>query len=83
MKTASVTGGGPGIGASLVDIRAALGPVTIAVNAAGGTSFRGFTDINSEEWKKIVDISLHEVFHTACPAERRKPQRFSRDFDIR
>lgn len=67
MKTASVTGGGPGIGASLVAIRAAVGPVTSLVNAAGGTSFRRFTDINSEEWKKIVDINLHGVFHKPCP----------------
>lgn len=71
VKTASVTGGGPGIGASLVDIRAALGPVTILVNAAGREPFRRFTDINSEEWKKIVDINLHRVFHKPCPGMRR------------
>jgi 2-hydroxycyclohexanecarboxyl-CoA dehydrogenase len=96
VKTALVTGGGPGIGAAITDrlradgyhvavvdlnpsdtefsyvadvtdrghIDAALGPGTIVVNAAGRDSFRRFTDISFEDWKKIVDINLHGVFHT-------------------
>ncbi|WP_059019270.1 SDR family NAD(P)-dependent oxidoreductase [Mycobacterium sp. M26] len=49
---------------ALDEIRGALGPVTILVNAAGKDSFRRFTDISFEEWKKIIDINLHGVFHT-------------------
>ncbi|HTY27119.1 MAG TPA: SDR family NAD(P)-dependent oxidoreductase, partial [Mycobacterium sp.] len=45
-------------------IRAALGPVTILVNAAGKDSFRRFTDISFDEWRTIIDINLHGVFHT-------------------
>ncbi|MCX2931597.1 SDR family NAD(P)-dependent oxidoreductase [Mycobacterium sp. CVI_P3] len=52
------------IDAALAEIHAALGPVTILVNAAGRDSFRRFTDLSFEEWKKIVDINLHGVFHT-------------------
>jgi 2-hydroxycyclohexanecarboxyl-CoA dehydrogenase len=52
------------IDAALGEIRAALGPVTILVNAAGKDSFRRFTDISFDEWRKIVDINLNGVFHT-------------------
>jgi NAD(P)-dependent dehydrogenase (short-subunit alcohol dehydrogenase family) len=52
------------IDAALAEIHAALGPVTILVNAAGRDSFRRFLDISFEDWKKIVDINLHGVFHT-------------------
>jgi 2-hydroxycyclohexanecarboxyl-CoA dehydrogenase len=52
------------IDAALADVHAALGPVTILVNAAGRDSFRRFTDISFDDWKKIVDINLHGVFHT-------------------
>ena len=52
------------IDAALTAIRTALGPVTILVNAAGKDSFRRFTDISFDEWRKIVDINLNGVFHT-------------------
>jgi 2-hydroxycyclohexanecarboxyl-CoA dehydrogenase len=52
------------IDAALGEIRAALGPVTILVNAAGKDSFRRFTDISFDEWRKIIDINLNGVFHT-------------------
>jgi NAD(P)-dependent dehydrogenase (short-subunit alcohol dehydrogenase family) len=52
------------IDAALAEIRAALGPVTILVNAAGKDSFRRFLDLSFEQWQKIVDINLHGVFHT-------------------
>jgi len=52
------------IDAALAEAHAALGPVTILVNAAGRDSFRRFLDISFEDWKKIVDINLHGVFHT-------------------
>jgi 2-hydroxycyclohexanecarboxyl-CoA dehydrogenase len=44
-------------------IRAALGPITILVNAAGLTGFRRFTNITFEEWARVVDVNLNGVFH--------------------
>ena len=44
-------------------VRAALGPITILVNAAGMTSFRRFTNITFDEWKKVIDVNLNGVFH--------------------
>jgi NAD(P)-dependent dehydrogenase (short-subunit alcohol dehydrogenase family) len=52
------------IDAALGEIRATLGPVTILVNAAGKDSFRRFTDLSFDEWRRIVDINLNGVFHT-------------------
>jgi 2-hydroxycyclohexanecarboxyl-CoA dehydrogenase len=43
--------------------RAALGPITILVNAAGLTSFRRFTNLTSEEWARVIDVNLNGVFH--------------------
>lgn len=44
-------------------IHAALGPITILVNAAGMTGFRRFTNITFEQWSKVVDVNLNGVFH--------------------
>jgi 2-hydroxycyclohexanecarboxyl-CoA dehydrogenase len=44
-------------------VRAALGPVTILVNAAGMTGFRRFANITFEQWSKIIDVNLNGVFH--------------------
>ena len=44
-------------------VRSALGPITILVNAAGMTSFRRFTNTTFDEWKKVIDVNLHGVFH--------------------
>jgi 2-hydroxycyclohexanecarboxyl-CoA dehydrogenase len=52
------------IDAALTEIRGVLGPVTILVNAAGKEVFRRFANITFEEWRKIIDINLHGVFHT-------------------
>ena len=52
------------IDAALTEIRGVLGPVTILVNAAGKEVFRRFADITFDEWRKIIDINLHGVFHT-------------------
>ena len=52
------------IDAALTEIRSALGPVTILVNAAGRDHFKRFTDITFADWQKIIDINLHGVFHT-------------------
>jgi len=48
---------------ALDGVRAALGPITILVNAAGMTSFRRFTNITFDEWKKVIDVNLNGVFH--------------------
>ncbi len=52
------------IDAALTEIRGVLGPVTILVNAAGKEVFRRFANISFDEWRKIIDINLHGVFHT-------------------
>ncbi|TXI40223.1 MAG: SDR family oxidoreductase, partial [Mycobacterium sp.] len=52
------------IDTALNDIRGALGPVTILVTKAGRDSFRRFTDSGFDEWRRIIDINLHGVFHT-------------------
>ncbi|WP_067887727.1 SDR family NAD(P)-dependent oxidoreductase [Nocardia vaccinii] len=52
------------IGAALTDVRAKLGPVTVLVNAAGVEKYRRFQNLDFEEWKKIIDVNLHGVFHT-------------------
>lgn len=49
---------------ALTEIRSALGPVTILVNAAGKEVFRRFANISFDEWRTIIDINLHGVFHT-------------------
>jgi 2-hydroxycyclohexanecarboxyl-CoA dehydrogenase len=48
---------------ALAAVRAALGPITILVNAAGMTSFRRFANITSAEWAKVIDVNLNGVFH--------------------
>ncbi|AFM17747.1 dehydrogenase of unknown specificity, short-chain alcohol dehydrogenase like protein [Mycolicibacterium chubuense NBB4] len=51
------------IDAALTEIRAALGPVEILVNAAGLDGFKKFTDITFDEWRRVVDVNLNGVFH--------------------
>jgi 2-hydroxycyclohexanecarboxyl-CoA dehydrogenase len=51
------------VDAALSEIRAKLGSVTVLVNAAGLDIFKPFSDIGFDEWKKIVDVNLHGVFH--------------------
>jgi len=48
---------------ALEAIRAKLGPVTILVNSAGLDGFKRFQNISFEEWKKVIDVNLHGVFH--------------------
>jgi NAD(P)-dependent dehydrogenase (short-subunit alcohol dehydrogenase family) len=52
------------VDAALTEIRGALGPVTILVNAAGKEVFRRFANLSFDEWRRIIDINLHGVFHT-------------------
>ncbi|MQY18779.1 SDR family NAD(P)-dependent oxidoreductase [Nocardia macrotermitis] len=51
------------IAAALTDVRAKLGPVTVLVNAAGMEKYRRFQNLSFEEWKQIIDVNLHGVFH--------------------
>ncbi|OBI87655.1 SDR family NAD(P)-dependent oxidoreductase [Mycobacterium sp. 1245805.9] len=51
------------VDAALDDIRSALGPITILVNAAGMTGFRRFLNIAFEEWSKVIDVNLNGVLH--------------------
>jgi 2-hydroxycyclohexanecarboxyl-CoA dehydrogenase len=51
------------IDAALDAVHAALGPVTILVNAAGLTSFRRFTNLTADEWARVIDVNLNGVFH--------------------
>ncbi|MDT5175365.1 MAG: 2-hydroxycyclohexanecarboxyl-CoA dehydrogenase [Mycobacterium sp.] len=52
------------VDAALSAIRERLGPVTILVNAAGLDGFKRFTNISFDDWRKVIDVNLHGVFHT-------------------
>lgn len=51
------------IDAALEEIRGALGPVTVLVNAAGLERFKRFTDIEFADWQRVIDVNLNGVFH--------------------
>jgi 2-hydroxycyclohexanecarboxyl-CoA dehydrogenase len=51
------------VDAALSAIRAQLGPVAILVNAAGLDGFRPFTEIDFEQWQRVIDVNLNGVFH--------------------
>ena len=48
---------------ALQAVRAALGPITILVNAAGLSGFRRFANISFEQWSRMIDVNLNGVFH--------------------
>lgn len=48
---------------AVAGVHAALGPITILVNAAGLTSFRRFANLTIDEWTKVIDVNLNGVFH--------------------
>lgn len=48
---------------AVAGVHAALGPITILVNAAGLTSFRRFANLTLDEWTKVIDVNLNGVFH--------------------
>jgi 2-hydroxycyclohexanecarboxyl-CoA dehydrogenase len=60
--TADVTDRGQ-VEDALTAIRAALGPVTVLVNAAGLEKFKRFNEIAFEEWQRVIDVNLNGVFH--------------------
>lgn len=49
---------------AIAEIRAAIGPILVLVNAAGVEGFQKFSDMSFEEWSKVIDVNLHGVFHT-------------------
>jgi NAD(P)-dependent dehydrogenase (short-subunit alcohol dehydrogenase family) len=51
------------VDAVLDEVRAALGPVTVLVNAAGLEKFKRFTEITFEDWQRVIDVNLNGVFH--------------------
>ena len=51
------------VDAALDEIRGALGPVTVLVNAAGLERFKRFTDIEFADWQRVIDVNLNGVFH--------------------
>jgi len=52
------------LAAALDTIRKKHGPVTALVNAAGLDGFKRFQNITFDEWKRVIDVNLHGVFHT-------------------
>ncbi|NKY33525.1 SDR family oxidoreductase [Nocardia speluncae] len=52
------------LAAALGTIREKLGPVTVLVNAAGVDGFKRFQNIDFAEWKRVIEVNLHGVFHT-------------------
>ena len=60
--TADVTSRGQ-VDEALTAIRDQLGPVTVLVNAAGLDRFKRFTDIEFEDWQRVIDVNLNGVFH--------------------
>jgi 2-hydroxycyclohexanecarboxyl-CoA dehydrogenase len=60
--TADVTDRGA-VDSALTAIHAALGPVTVLVNAAGMDRFKRFTDLTFEDWQRVIDVNLNGVFH--------------------
>jgi 2-hydroxycyclohexanecarboxyl-CoA dehydrogenase len=51
------------VDAALAAIREHFGPVTVLVNAAGLDSFKRFTDITFDDWRRVIDVNLNGIFH--------------------
>jgi 2-hydroxycyclohexanecarboxyl-CoA dehydrogenase len=51
------------VDAALSAIRDQLGPVTVLINAAGLDGFKRFTNIEFEDWQRLIDVNLNGVFH--------------------
>jgi 2-hydroxycyclohexanecarboxyl-CoA dehydrogenase len=48
--------------ASVTQLRAAFGPVTVLVNNAGMTGFAPFEDVTDESWDRIMEVNLKGTF---------------------
>jgi 2-hydroxycyclohexanecarboxyl-CoA dehydrogenase len=51
------------VDAALAAIHEHFGPVTVLVNAAGLDSFKRFTDITFDDWRRVIDVNLNGTFH--------------------
>ena len=59
------------IGKAFDESEQALGPVTIVINNAGVVSSAWITDIEDDDWRKIMDVNLDGVFRIGREAARR------------
>jgi NAD(P)-dependent dehydrogenase (short-subunit alcohol dehydrogenase family) len=48
-----------------VEIESTIGGLDVAFANAGISIRHAFLDISIEEWRRVVDVNLHGVFHTA------------------
>jgi 2-hydroxycyclohexanecarboxyl-CoA dehydrogenase len=55
---------GAAVASAVAQVRDALGPITILVNAAGVERFRRFHNMTFDDWSRIIDVNLNGVFHT-------------------
>jgi 2-hydroxycyclohexanecarboxyl-CoA dehydrogenase len=53
----------PALDAAFAEVRARLGPVAVAVTAAGLDAFEPFTDITLPSWERVLAINLTGTFH--------------------
>ena len=53
-----------------VEIESTIGGLDVAFANAGISIRHAFLDITIEEWRRVVDVNLHGVFHTAQFAAR-------------
>jgi NAD(P)-dependent dehydrogenase (short-subunit alcohol dehydrogenase family) len=51
------------VDAALSAIRDQLGAVTVLINAAGLDGFKRFTNIEFQDWQRLIDVNLNGVFH--------------------
>ncbi|BBX83415.1 SDR family NAD(P)-dependent oxidoreductase [Mycolicibacterium aubagnense] len=51
------------VDAALDGIRDKLGPITVLVNSAGLEKFKRFTDLEFQDWQRVIDVNLNGVFH--------------------
>jgi NAD(P)-dependent dehydrogenase (short-subunit alcohol dehydrogenase family) len=51
------------VDAALDGVREKLGPVTVLVNSAGLEKFKRFTDLEFDDWQRVIDVNLNGVFH--------------------
>jgi NAD(P)-dependent dehydrogenase (short-subunit alcohol dehydrogenase family) len=59
------------IGKAFDEAEQALGPITIVINNAGVASSAWITDIEDDDWRKIMDVNLDGVFRIGREAARR------------
>lgn len=51
------------VDAAVAQVRADLGPITVLVNNAGIEQFCPFTDIDPQQWNRVIEVNLTGTFH--------------------